>query len=127
MSIKFGRFLNKEKKDKLIYQGTTPEDKPRMGLTRESVYIANSTGSSGIAVTEKFGTGILGPVTFMQTPEEIRMAALWKINDTVLTALPSTIYTPIPMLKPSIPTYGIQEMSTSVAIAMAGLAVVVGG
>ena len=53
---------------------------------------------SGILVSE-YGTIIKGKTHLADTPSNIRINAFWVFNDDLLTTLPSTTYTPIPVLK----------------------------
>ena len=60
---------------------------------------------SGVIVSD-YGTIIKGKTHLADTPSNIRINAFWVFNDDLLTTLPSTIYTPIPVLKYKAPPYG---------------------
>lgn len=56
-----------------------------------------NNGSHGF-VTFKGGNAIVGPLHITRTPDDIRLSQFWKFNDELLTCLPSTMYTPLPVL-----------------------------
>jgi len=123
MALDFGRIVNTSNRNKLLYQGKTSEGRTKVILEKDAITIADAKSINGLTVTNDFGSGFVGPVSFASDIGEIRMSMLWHLNRAMLTALPSTIYTPIPVLKESVPTFGITEMSASVGLAIAGLAV----
>lgn len=53
--------------------------------------------SNGLNINE-FGTCISGAISIGRTPGDIRTGGFWVLNDKLLTGLPSTTYTPIPVL-----------------------------
>lgn len=53
---------------------------------------------NGIIISD-YGTIIKGKTHLADTPSNIRINGFWVFNDDLLTTLPSTIYTPIPVLK----------------------------
>ena len=78
----------------------------------------------GISVVGGTGTVLRGPIGFTNRPGEIRVAGFWTLNDTLLAAAPSTIITPIPVMKFSPPLESIAKYMASAAViaAMAGIA-----
>lgn len=58
----------------------------------------------GIMIND-YGTVISGPVHLKNPPGDIRINGFWIFNNDLLTTLPSTIYTPIPVLKYKDPPY----------------------
>lgn len=82
----------------------------------------DETETVGISVIGQSGTMIRGPVGFSGTPSDIRIAGMWKFNDVLLSAAPSTILTPIPVLRFSLPFEVISNLAKS-----AGLLAIVGG
>jgi hypothetical protein len=88
----------------LIHAGRDAADKAFAFFDEDTIVVSDPTGTISIMVAKDFGIGIQGPLSLLQNPEEIRVAGLWKVNPLVITALPSTLYTPIPWLRPSIPT-----------------------
>lgn len=88
----------------LLHAGKDATNKAFAFFDEDTIILADPTGQFGIAISKDFGTGIQGPLSLMMSPDEIRVAGLWKVNPLVLTALPSTIYTPIPWLRQSIPS-----------------------
>lgn len=77
----------------------------------------------GISVVGGTGTVLRGPVGFTNRPGEIRVAGFWVLNDTLLSAAPSTIITPIPVMRFSPPLESIATFmkSATVIAAMAGI------
>lgn len=57
----------------------------------------------GVSVVGNSGTVIRGPIGITGVPSDIRISALWKFNDLLLACMPSTIMTPIPVLRFSLP------------------------
>lgn len=71
-------------------------------ITPQEMSITN--GSNGLVVNN-YGSVIDGKVHFGRTPSDVRIGSFWTFNDELLTTLPSTTYTPIPVLKYSEPPY----------------------
>lgn len=74
----------------------------------------------GISVVGGAGTVIRGPLALTATPGEVRVAGMWKLNNLLLSAAPSTILTPIPVLRFSLPLEEIARYSKN-ALAIAAL------
>lgn len=77
----------------------------------------------GISVVGGAGTVLRGPVSFTNSPSEIRIAGLWVLNDLLLSATPSTIMTPIPVLRFSPPLESVASYAKNAAViaAMSGI------
>jgi len=88
----------------LIHAGREATNKAFAFFDDDTVVISDPTGNISIQIAKDFGIGIQGPLSLLQNPEEIRVAGLWKVNPLVISALPSTLYTPIPWLRRSVPT-----------------------
>jgi hypothetical protein len=88
----------------LLHAGRSAADKAFAYFDADTIVLSDPTGNIGIMIAKDFGIGIQGPLSLLQNPEEIRVASLWKVNPLVISALPSTLYTPIPWLRRSIPT-----------------------
>lgn len=88
----------------LLHAGKDATDRAFAYFDDNDIVLADPTGKIGIAIAKDFGIGIQGPLSLLQTPDEIRVAGMWKINPLVLSALPSTVYTPIPWLRQSTPS-----------------------
>lgn len=73
----------------------------------------NSKSTVGISVIGKSGTVVRGPVGFTANPGEIRIAGMWTLNDVLLSCAPSTILTPVPVLRFSLPLANVQELVTT--------------
>lgn len=77
----------------------------------------DTNGTVGLSVIGRSGTVIRGPVGLTTTPGEIRIAGMWTFNDMLLSGAPSTILTPISVLKFSLPMEDVQELiATTIAI-----------
>lgn len=77
----------------------------------------------GISVVGGSGLVFRGPVGFTEAPGEIRINGMWKFNNLLLSAAPSTIMTPIPTLLFSPPMESIAKHMASAAViaAMVGV------
>jgi hypothetical protein len=62
----------------------------------KAIHMTNS--SNGVVVYEH-GVVTKGAQHLAETPSGIRINGFWVLNDDLLTTLPSTTYTPIPVLK----------------------------
>lgn len=79
----------------------------------------------GITVVSKSGTVIKGPIGITTSPDNIRIGGMWKFNPVLLSAMPSTIMTPIPVLRFSPPLANIAEF-VAVATAIGAMAGILG-
>tara|TARA_R110002126_G_scaffold183202_7_gene331763 strand:+ start:386 stop:847 length:462 start_codon:yes stop_codon:yes gene_type:complete len=70
----------------------------------------------GISVVGGEGIIIRGRVGLTASPGEIRIGGLWVMNDLLLSATPSTIVTPIPVMRFSPPLESIAKLAASFAI-----------
>ncbi len=70
----------------------------------------------GISVVAGAGTVLRGSVGFTGSPGEIRINGMWKMNNLLLSAAPSTIMTPIPTLLFSPPMESIAKHMASAAV-----------
>ena len=75
----------------------------------------------GISIVGGAGTVVRGPVGFTNRPGEIRIAGFWVLNDLLLSAIPSTIITPIPTMRFSPPLEAIAKYATNTAVLAAML------
>ena len=71
-------------------------------VTDKEIIITNFI--NGIAVGE-VGSVVSGPMHFLNNPSDISFNSFWRFNDELLTTLPSSIYTPIPVLRYRAPPY----------------------
>lgn len=56
-----------------------------------------------------------GKHSFICAPSDIRIGGMWVLNDQLVSTLPSTIITPLPVMKLSYPVSGIANISSMVA------------
>jgi hypothetical protein len=88
---------------KSIYAGDVYGDQPFVTVTDDGVWIAGST-SQVMAVTEKYGVQLTGNISLSGNPQQIYLAGgYWTLNPLLLSCLPSTSVTPIPVLIPATP------------------------
>jgi hypothetical protein len=66
-------------------------------LVKKDAMCLTSGGTNGVIINTT-GTTIDGRIHLAKGPSEIRINGFWKLNDELLTTLPSTLYTPIPVL-----------------------------
>ena len=71
----------------------------------------DDSSTVGVSVIGGSGTVIRGPIGITGVPSDIRIAGMWKFNDVLLSAAPSTILTPIPVLRFVLPFGNIQEFA----------------
>jgi len=92
-----------------------PGDKASVAVLPNSVDISapmsDDADTVGISVTENRGVIIKGQVGFTETPDKIRLSYLWTLNPLVLSGMPSTVMTPIPMTKFSPPLEALIKMA----------------
>lgn len=92
-----------------------PGDASAIAIMPDSIDISVPDGgdvtTAGISVVAERGTIIKGDVGFTGTPDQIRMGFMWSMNPLILSGMPSTIISPIPMMKLSLPLEGIMEMA----------------
>ena len=75
----------------------------------------------GVSVIGRTGVVLRGPVGMTGLPNEIRIGGMWVFNNVLLSGAPSTILTPISVLKFSLPLAEVQEMaSTAIALGAIG-------
>lgn len=79
----------------------------------------------GISVIAGTGTIIRGPIGITNRPQDIRIAGFWVLNDLILSGMPSTIMTPIPMVKFSPPLESVAQTAANAATvaALTGFAI----
>ena len=74
---------------------STLDGTAEMLVSDDNIQITNQ-GNGYIACS--YGNIIKGSTHLTETPSNIRINGFWVLNDELLTTLPSTIYTPIPVL-----------------------------
>ena len=65
---------------------------------------------------DQSGVYIVGPQSWLTTPENIRVAGMWVQNTAYRQMIPSTVVTPIPNLVVNPPFKGIKTIAESVAL-----------
>lgn len=110
-------------KNVLIHSGDVAESSPGIYINEESVILYTADGKTSVTISKNEGVSIMGHLAIQAMPDEIRLAGLWKLNPLILTALPSTLYTPIPVLKQSVPkpSKTLSQGIASAAALIAGL------
>lgn len=88
---------------KTTYAGDAWEGQPYTSVTQDDIIMAASK-TSGIAISDKFGVTIGGKLSLATAPDQIQIGGgYWTFNPLILSCLPSTTPTPIPMLVKSTP------------------------
>ena len=88
---------------KAIYAGDSYSDQPLFLVTNDAI-IAAASKTQGIIITEDFGVTLSGKISFRSNPDQMSFGfGYWRLNPLVLSCLPSTSATPIPMLVRSTP------------------------
>lgn len=62
------------------------------------------------------GNYISGKVSLISAPSDIRIGGMWTFNDQLTSTLPSTIVTPIPVLRLSPPVEGLVQMQEVISL-----------
>jgi hypothetical protein len=100
---------------KVVYAGDVWNGQPYVSVQQNSIAIYGSK-PNGIVVTDKFGTTFSGPVSFSTMPDQIALGGgYWRLNPLLLSSIPSTTATPIPVLVPSTPQLLSASMDLSSA------------
>jgi hypothetical protein len=89
-------------KNVLMHPGKSADDVPGLHINPQDAIVYSANGQSSIMISDD-GVGIAGPLSIMSSPYEVRYAGMWKVNPLVISTLPSTVYTPVPWLKSSMP------------------------
>lgn len=88
---------------KTTYAGDAWQGQPYISVTQDDILISGSK-TSGIAISDKFGVTIGGKLSLATAPDQIQIGGgYWTFNPLILSCLPSTTPTPIPMLVKSTP------------------------
>lgn len=88
---------------KAIYSGDSYSGQPVIAVLEEGVYLAGSK-TQVISITEEFGIRLAGKISLGANPDSISIAGgYWRLNPLLLSCLPSTSATPIPVLVRSQP------------------------
>jgi hypothetical protein len=91
-----------------------PESKAGVEVTDRNVTVA--ADKDNFVSVDESGIYIVGPQSWVTTPENIRVAGLWTQNTAYRQMIPSTIVTPIPNLVVNPPIKGIKMIAESVAL-----------
>jgi len=88
---------------KTVYAGDVWEGQPYV-LVAEDKILLTADKKVGVILNAKFGTTINGKLSFSTMPDQISIGGgYWRFNPLLLSCIPSTTPTPIPVLVPSTP------------------------
>jgi len=88
---------------KVIYAGDVWEGQPYIAVQEEAINLTPSK-TVGIAMSDKFGVTLSGPISFSTMPDQILMGGgYWGLNPLLLSCIPSTTPTPVPVLVKTTP------------------------
>jgi hypothetical protein len=108
-------------KNLTMHPGKTAQDVPCLHLNSEQAVLSNPEGESSVMVSREDGTSIQGPLSIQTSPDQWRVAGMWKVNPLIMSSLPSTTYTPVPWMRQAPPRTpqtlidGIVSMSALIA------------
>lgn len=91
---------------------TSLNAKAGMSVTDEVATMQSS--KDNFIVQTKDGTFHGGKHSFICAPSDIRIAGNWVLNDHMVSTLPSTIVTPMPVLNASYPISGVANIASMV-------------
>ena len=86
--------------------------KAGMSVTDETATMQSSKDNFIVQTDE--GTFHGGKQSFICAPSDIRIAGNWTFNDHMVSTLPSTIVTPMPVLNTSYPLSGVANIASIV-------------
>jgi len=95
---------------KLIKAVGGSKESPVLAVLPKSAHLISNSGKNGFSVIQDSGSFINGPITFDAHPESIRIWNIYRLNGELTSTMPSTIITPIPMLKLDFPISGVKEL-----------------
>lgn len=116
------RYVDKEKESKatvdiktiknvkIIKAPNTGKSAPAILITNNSLNLIAEDGKKGVSVIKDVGTFINGEVTFDAHPESIKLWNVYRMNGDLTSTMPSTIITPIPILKLDLPVNSIKAL-----------------
>lgn len=87
----------------LLHPGELADFNPGLYMNSDIAILYDSSGKNSVMVAETDGIGLAGPLSIQTTPEQWRVAGLWKVNPLIMSSLPSTLYTPVPWMRQSFP------------------------
>lgn len=110
-------------KNILVHPGEDADNKPGLHINQDSTVIYSPEGTSTVSVNRDDGVVIGGPLSILTSPDQWRVAGLWKVNPLIMSSLPSTIYTPVPWMRQSVPRppKALIEGIVGIATLMTGL------
>lgn len=76
-----------------------------------------AAGPNSISTTREDGNFINGPLSISSTIDSIRVGGMFKFNPALMTGIPSTIITPIPVLTLDMPVKNVGVFGSIAAIA----------
>src|SRR6266404_6176656 len=90
---------------KVTYAGDEWNSQPYVAVTEDSINLSAGAGkTNGLAISDKFGTTIGGKLSLSMMPDQISIGGgYWRLNPLLLSCIPSTTPTPVPVLVKDIP------------------------
>lgn len=88
---------------KVIYAGDVWGGQPYISVQEDTIVISASK-PNGISMSDKFGITLGGPLSFSVMPDQISVGGgYWRFNPLLLSCIPSTTPTPVPVFVKSTP------------------------
>lgn len=86
-----------ENPPKIFYAGDAFNGQPYITVTEDGIFIAGNK-KQVFNITPDYGLQLTGNISLATTPENISIGGYWSLNPVLLSCLPSTSATPIPVL-----------------------------
>jgi hypothetical protein len=88
---------------KVLYAGDIWEGQPYVAVQENSINVSASK-TAGIVISDKFGVTLSGPISLSTMPDQIQIGGgYWGLNPLLLSCIPSTTPTPVPVLSKTTP------------------------
>ena len=105
---------------KVMYAGDIFSGQPNVAITDTGIFAAASK-TQVLAITEAFGIHMTGDISLSAMPSQIYIGGgYWTLNPLLLSCLPSTSATPIPVLVKSKPLLLTKHKSLSDCLTFLG-------
>lgn len=95
------------------------KDKPdgQSFLQTDETFAQIASGANSITTTSDGGNFIQGPLSISSNINNIKVGGIFRFNTMLSTGIPSTMITPVPVLKLDIPTGNLTSMAKIATIA----------
>lgn len=106
-------------RQKVIYAGSQPEGQPYVIITADGVALVGDE-SNVISLNPDYGVNLSGRIALACMPEQICIGGgYWRLNPLLLSCIPSTSATPVPLLNKAQPR--ILQSQSGLTSALSGM------